>query len=357
MENLLNISVTELVTTIITTIFSLAILIFQTSRKGKLKYITGERSDWRDQMRSICGKLGRVKCQTAEDRKEMLDEVLVDLKIRLNAYGKDRKTDYLWDGHIWEAIRSIEESSEFNVKEVNRLIEYITLLLKYDWERAKQEARINSKVLLSSIVFIISNLLFVYLLFDQFPDSGFVEICMALLVIFLAYFAPSIIKHIVTIFPSHGLAQSAWLHWILLIIYPAYCFLPDIRTLGSLNLVVVLQGVAAFIRALGEWEFYQKERQYIQSVKNIQASDAGKKGIRREQKKVPEERLESYKCGKVCCAPFHLGYIRICYARVLVKRFILRVVHKAYQKIEEVQKKIDHVESAWRDSDAAEGER
>lgn len=86
---------------------------------------------------------------------------------------------------------------------------------------------------------------------------------------------------------------------------------------------------AAFIRALGEWG-YQKER---------------------------EERLESYKCGKVCCAPFHLGYIRICYAGVLVKRFILRVVHKAYQKIEEVQKKIDHVESAWRDSDAAEGER
>ena len=201
MEKLLSIPINiELITTIITGIFSVVVLIFQTNRKGKLRYITGERSEWRDQLRRICYERKQIEHQKKEEQKDRLDEVLVDLKTRLNAYGKDRKTDYLWDGHIWNVIRSIEEASEVNVKEVDRLIDYISLLLKYDWERAKQEARINSKILLSSIVFVISNLLFVYFFFERFPDSGLAEILLILLIFSLIYFAPSIIKHVVTIF-------------------------------------------------------------------------------------------------------------------------------------------------------------
>lgn len=173
MEKLLSIPINiELITTIITGIFSVVVLIFQTNRKGKLRYITGERSEWRDQLRRICYELKQIEHQKKEEQKDRLDEVLVDLKTRLNAYGKDRKTDYLWDGHIWNVIRSIEEASEVNVKEVDRLIDYISLLLKYDWERAKQEARINSKILLSSIVFVISNLLFVYFFLNGFRTVG-----------------------------------------------------------------------------------------------------------------------------------------------------------------------------------------
>lgn len=354
MEKLLSIPINiELITTIITGIFSVVVLIFQTNRKGKLRYITGERSEWRDQLRRICYELKQIEHQKKEEQKDRLDEVLVDLKTRLNAYGKDRKTDYLWDGHIWDVIRSIEEASEVNVKEVDRLIDYISLLLKYDWERAKQEARINSKILLSSIVFVISNLLFVYFFFERFPDSGLAEILLILLIFSLIYFAPSIIKHVVTIFPNHGLAQSAWLHWILLIIYPVYCFLPGIKTFGFLNLAVIMQGVAALIRALGEWEFYQKEHQYIKSVKEIQDATVSEEAIRRKRKKrekkkrLENEKSYAYKCKDICLAPLRLGLIGICYAWVLLRHFILKVVNKEYRKISEIQDGINRVKSGW----------
>ncbi len=353
MEKLLSIPINiELITTIITGIFSVVVLIFQTNRKGKLRYITGERSEWRDQLRRICYELKQIEHQKKEEQKDRLDEVLVDLKTRLNAYGKDRKTDYLWDGHIWNVIRSIEEASEVNVKEVDRLIDYISLLLKYDWERAKQEAGVNSKFLLSNITFIISNLLFVYFGFKVFPDSSFAGIFLCVFLLSLVYFIPFMIKHISNVFSDHSdTLYSALMFFIILIFYIVYFLHPQTKDYGLINLSILVQGMAAFIRALGEWETYKREHQYIKSVKEIQDATVseeairGKRKKREEKKRLENEKSYAYKCKDICLAPLRLGRIGIRYAWVLLRRFILKVVNKEYRKISEIQNGINRVKS------------
>ena len=53
---------------------------------------------------------------------------------------------YYKDGHIWELIQKIEEKP-LDRKDLqnrqNRMIEYLSLLLKSDWERSKQEVHGN----------------------------------------------------------------------------------------------------------------------------------------------------------------------------------------------------------------------
>lgn len=355
MEKLLSIPINvELITTIITGVFSVAVIIFQTNKKGKLQYITGERSEWRKQLRNICYKLKRIEHQKTENQKDILDEVLVDLKTRLNAYGKDRKTDYLWDGHIWDVIRSIEEASEVNVKEVDRLIDYVSLLLKYDWERVKQEAGVDSKFLLSNITFIISNLLFVYFCFKVFPDSSFAGIFLCVFLLSLVYFIPFLIKHILNVFFDHSdTLYSALMFFIILIFYVAYFLYLPTKEYGLINLSVLVQGMAAFIRALGEWETYKREHQYIKSVQEFQDATVSEEAIRRKRKKrekkkrLENEKSYAYKCKDICLAPLRLGLIGICYAWVLLRHFILKVVNKEYRKISEIQDGINRVKSGW----------
>lgn len=57
--------------------------------------------------------------------------------------GKHNPYNYEQDGHIWESIkklREVEDEEEFN-KQKRLLISYLSLLLKEDWERSKNEIR------------------------------------------------------------------------------------------------------------------------------------------------------------------------------------------------------------------------
>ena len=46
------------------------------------------------------------------------------------------------DGHIWDLLNDFDYSEEKSQK----LIQYLRLLLKYDWERSKNEVRINNNL-------------------------------------------------------------------------------------------------------------------------------------------------------------------------------------------------------------------
>lgn len=119
-------------------------LIFQ--KGNQLKYITEERQKWREKLREIARDLSNAK--GAE-----IFCLLTELKVRINTYGyantdgKKSDEDFSHDAHIWDIIAEIEGLKEEELnddspklkKYRNFLIDYISLLLKDDWERSKHE--------------------------------------------------------------------------------------------------------------------------------------------------------------------------------------------------------------------------
>lgn len=116
--------------------FIAAVVSLMTNKKARsLKYVTGERQAWRDKIREIAVMLNYADYK--ETRK-----ALAELKIRINAFGNCKNGEYMNDAHIWCLIHEMEDEkltlNELYDKQ-KLLIEYLSLLLKYDWERSKKE--------------------------------------------------------------------------------------------------------------------------------------------------------------------------------------------------------------------------
>lgn len=108
-------------------------------RQGNLQYVTRERKEWREEIRKIA-----MDIEGASYQKTL--RTFIKLKVRINAFGDRNYFKYDEDGHIWEVIRQLEEKNP-GKKELERqqrlLIDYLSLLLKADWERSKKEVRGN----------------------------------------------------------------------------------------------------------------------------------------------------------------------------------------------------------------------
>lgn len=133
MDTITLIFTSTVVSAIVTSLFGY----FSSKRQNTLKYITEERKKWRDEMRVIVEEVEKSKYYN-------INEKLTKIKVRINAYGSSMETDYQSDGHIWKLIRELEkgtESKEIFEKRKRMLIDYISLLLKADWERSKVEVR------------------------------------------------------------------------------------------------------------------------------------------------------------------------------------------------------------------------
>lgn len=125
----------------------------QSSKKNQLDYITRERSEWRKQLKQIL-----VELQDVGSR----EKAIAKLKNQINPYGKDmdiKKTKpyFMREGHIWDLLALPIESIDYD-----KLSFYIELLLKYDWERSKQEIKFKPTVLLDWIVTTVLWLTFAY---------------------------------------------------------------------------------------------------------------------------------------------------------------------------------------------------
>ena len=109
-----------------------AILVFlNNSKRNQIDYITKERSIWRIELKNIINDLYR--------NEKDFSEVVIRLKSQINPYGhklelKYNEEYYLQDGHIWDLL---DESDLKNKKE--DLVYFLELLLKFDWERSKNE--------------------------------------------------------------------------------------------------------------------------------------------------------------------------------------------------------------------------
>lgn len=142
--------------TVVSAIVTALVGYFSSRRANMLKFITEERKKWRDEMRVIAEKIERSK-------RDNIGKVLTKVKVRINAYGSTSLTDYQKDGHIWKLIRDLEEETISN-EQFNRnkklLIDYISLLLKADWERSKKEVRGTFRKVLQYVLIFMSVLIF-----------------------------------------------------------------------------------------------------------------------------------------------------------------------------------------------------
>lgn len=166
MKNLLEIVLTS---GTISALISGGITYMQFQKENQLKYITQERKEWRNKMRKIASRLQNTEV-------EKTSEVLTELKVRINTYGywvkanednennqaseKEDKYAIMHDGHIWKLISDMEElcNDEKDEKKLTKcrkqMIDYISLLLKDDWERSKNEVKGIKKIFCYALIIV-----------------------------------------------------------------------------------------------------------------------------------------------------------------------------------------------------------
>lgn len=130
-----------LASTVIATLINTIANMYNSKRTGNLKYITEERQKWREEIRKIAEDI--MTCPRKQIKKH-----LTRLKVRINANGKiallNNDVSFFEDSHIWQLIDKLENSNLSNSnykKEINNLVNALSLLLKFDWERQKEEVR------------------------------------------------------------------------------------------------------------------------------------------------------------------------------------------------------------------------
>lgn len=131
------------------------------NKSNNLQYITSARSEWRKAMK-------QTACRLYQADRGNIGEVFAELKVNLNGYGffpsfdqypADKQLDFFRDEHIWKQIAYIEENmycweEETFTREKNKVNKYITSLLKFDWERTKQEVKSKSLILLCTVLYL-----------------------------------------------------------------------------------------------------------------------------------------------------------------------------------------------------------
>lgn len=143
---------TVLTSSVIAGIISALFSFLNIRKSNDLQYITGERKEWRIEIRNIAKSI-------INKDKNNIQEDLTELKVRINPNGIVSNDDYTSDAHIWKVIYSLEEPKSDNEFNNNKLllIEYLSLLLKDDWERCKIEIRGDKlKIFIFIMSFIIS---------------------------------------------------------------------------------------------------------------------------------------------------------------------------------------------------------
>ena len=345
----------EILVAIITGAFTIIATVFETNKSSKLKYITGERSEWRKQMRAITSEL------MAKDNRRSYDEILTDYKTRLNAFGNINRNDYLHDGHIWDVIYQIEKEPN-NQEYKNKLVLYISLLLKFDWERAKSEVSYKIPNLVSLCLYVISNVLLVYFIFVEFKGS--VKDVLAYLTLFsVAYFVPIIMKKSFKFFAVKGAFQNTIVAYLIPeLLYIIYILYPDVKGLGVLNVPIILQFVSLVINEFGDLGIAKQEKKYIESIEkhiiletfdeceiiNKSVCNVEYKNKRKKKHNKFFKNVEKYKFWKCIIAPWCvLGNI-ISYLFQLIRYIFNRTVQKEYNLVYKIKEKIQKLNKFYK---------
>lgn len=136
--------------TVISAIITTILTFVTNKRKDTVENIIKERKIWRDELRLISNEIA-----TSKKLKE-LEVAASKLKVRINAYGIGRNSIFM-DSYIWEQIRKLEKNENITNDDFKRtkviFVDLISCLLKYDWERAKNEIKGNIHTKITIISF------------------------------------------------------------------------------------------------------------------------------------------------------------------------------------------------------------
>lgn len=132
------------------------------NKSNQITHITNSRAIWRQDIKKFTKKINSSNGQE-------LISVLDAIKVNLNGYGCHRKNEYpgnekldfFKDEHIWKGIDNLEveyakgkeKDKEFIEKEKSKLCQFLVLLLKFDWERSKDEIKKNMMAVCSVMFF------------------------------------------------------------------------------------------------------------------------------------------------------------------------------------------------------------
>lgn len=186
--------------TIIAAVVTGIIELVKMNNSNKATYIISQREEWREKIRDIADDIYKA------DQKN-IGVSLTKLKTRINSYGtvkekiysdKERanREYYLKDGHIYEVIKKLEDkktNSDFK-KQKSKLIDYLTLLLKFDWERAKIESSTNGITVISWILEIIAIVLLIIINLQNEIEKTIVSLCVSVAVLLFYFLTPLILE-------------------------------------------------------------------------------------------------------------------------------------------------------------------
>lgn len=167
-----------LASSLIATVISTFIGYLQNRKTENLQYITSERKRWREEIRTISEDI------FVHQNKTGMKQSLIRLMMRINPYGK-YGTNHFQDSHIWEIIRNIEETDDNFESKKNILLDYLSLLLKRDWEISKLEVKGDLYKKVSKSTYIASIIAYVWTVFVywhvQFSVLTLIVLCLILI--------------------------------------------------------------------------------------------------------------------------------------------------------------------------------
>lgn len=161
---------TILTSGVIAAIVAGIIELFKLNNSNKATFVIKQREEWREKIREIATDIDQANTYS-------ISRHLVELKTRINAYGNTEFTAfqnepqklyeyYMKDGHIHTVIDKLEKKEDFETNK-KKLVYYLSNLLKFDWERSKQEAIFN-KTYVISIFFEIVGIVLLFLSTSSF---------------------------------------------------------------------------------------------------------------------------------------------------------------------------------------------
>lgn len=171
---------TILTSSVIAAIISGIFAIVQQKNSTTARYVIEQREEWREKIRNLADEIffGNT---------DAMKKSLIKLKTRINPYGyfyeyeRPKNTDkkskettnvnyYLNDGHILKIIDKLMMNEDVD-KNKKLLVDYLSLLIKFDWERAKIESTINKKQFFSIIIEFFAIFLLIFYLFPITKDN------------------------------------------------------------------------------------------------------------------------------------------------------------------------------------------
>ena len=203
--------------------------------------------------------------------KNRFSELLTKLKVRINSRGFD-KENILQDSHIWKSIINLEEKDTCTKLEIDKLIHYLSALLKYDWERSKMEISVNISQIVGYGIYAVSNGILVYQSYKNFQNTKIQDVIFLLLLFLLMFFSPEILLF------TYKICNFKW-DWANLVIPYVFALIVYIGMIFSINkikdgtevfvLPIILQLISLIFIIISQYRNHKNDSDYIKEVKQI----------------------------------------------------------------------------------------